>query len=495
MKNHKTIVILIVSFLFVQTDIKAQSLTNTYKIVDTGVEIFYSNNAIIQATNIGEAYYGQDASYQGNQPAYTDNGNGTITDNVTGLMWQQDMGAKISYADAFTKAGELALGGYDDWRVPTIKELYSLILFTGMVKGETAIDMFIDTDYFTQPLGNTDIGERLIDAQTWSATEYVGKTMNNDATVFGVNFIDGRIKGYPKFQPKNTNIVKTMYFRMVRGNPDYGKNNYVDNENGTITDKATNLMWQQADDGISRDWETALSYAEGLEFAGHTDWRLPNAKELQSIVDYTRSPQTTNSPAIDDMFATTEINDPEGNPGHYPFFWTGTTHLDGANPYSSAVYIAFGEALGKMHDKLLDVHGAGAQRSDPKSGDANDYPAYFGPQGDVRYVYNYVRCVRTITETGTGLNNSTNDNETIKIYPNPVSDNMLITFNLAKKSKVGIDVYTTTGTKTDVITHASFSAGNHVINWNLEHLKNSVYFIKMKINGKEIVRKITKFSN
>ena len=142
-----------------------------------------------------------------------------------------------------------------------------------------------------------------------------------------------------------------------------------------------------------------MAYAENLELATHTDWRLPNAKELQSIVDYTRSPQTTNSPAIDPIFDTTEINDPDGNPGQYPFFWTGTTHLDGANPYSSAVYIAFGEGQGMMDGTLMDVHGAGCQRSDPKSGDSNAYPEFFGPQGDVRYVYNYVRCVRDI-ETG-----------------------------------------------------------------------------------------------
>ena len=44
----------------------------------------------------------------------------------------------------------------------------------------------------------------------------------------------------------------------------------------------------------------------------------------------------------------------------------------------------------------VDVHGAGAQRSDPKSGDPDDYPSYFGPQGDARRLFNYVRCVRDI---------------------------------------------------------------------------------------------------
>ena len=64
--------------------------------------------------------------------------------------------------------------------------------------------------------------------------------------------------------------------------------------------------------------------------------------------------------------------------------------------YSGAAYIAFGEAQGQMFGTLMDVHGAGAQRSDPKTGNAADYPQYFGPQGDVRYVFNYVRAVRNI---------------------------------------------------------------------------------------------------
>jgi hypothetical protein len=141
------------------------------------------------------------------------------------------------------------------------------------------------------------------------------------------------------------------------------------------------------------DWESALRYAEDYSLAGHDDWRLPNAKELQSIVDYSRSPQTTHSAAIDPVFAVTSIDDPAGNPD-YPYFWTGTTHLDGPNPYSSAVYVAFGSAQGNMFGRLMDVHGAGAQRSDPKTGSSADYPRYFGPQGDLRYVFNFVRCVR-----------------------------------------------------------------------------------------------------
>ena len=180
----------------------ACSQSFTYPIVDTGVKEYSDNSAMISSPIEGEAFYGQDATYSGIQPSYTDNRDGTITDNVTGLMWEKDMGKKITYENAYNKADSLTLGGYTDWRVPTIKELYSLILFTGQVQGETFIEYFIDVNYFNQPLGNTELGEREIDAQTWSSTQYKGLTMNGDTTVFGVNFIDGRIK-FPFYVRQN----------------------------------------------------------------------------------------------------------------------------------------------------------------------------------------------------------------------------------------------------------------------------------------------------
>ncbi|MDC0584392.1 DUF1566 domain-containing protein [Bacteroidales bacterium] len=451
----------------------------TYKIVDTGVKDFYSNEVTITEPQSGGDYYGQDAHYEGNQPSYTNHSNGTITDNHTGLMWQKDMGSKISYAKAYAKADTLTLGGHTDWRVPTIKELYSLILFTGKVKGEMAITMFIDTNYFNQPIGDTTIGEREIDAQTWSSTQYVGTTMRADTTVFGVNFVDGRIKGYPKYDPKE-DTAKAMYFRLVRGNTDYGINNFKDNENGTISDLATGLMWQQADDGIGRDWSEALMYSDSLTFAVYTDWRLPNAKELQSIVDYTRCPDITSSPAIDPMFLTTEIQDPDGNWGQYPYFWTGTTHLDGTKPASGAVYVAFGEAQGEMNGNLMDVHGAGAQRSDPKSGDISAYPMFQGPQGDVRYVYNYVRAVRTIS-SNTHINSS--DVQQIKVYPTLTSNELTIASKAAGKYKI-VDV-----------SGREMIAGylvSEIMLIDITGLVNNLYFVIVETENGIVIEKVIK---
>lgn len=463
--------------------ITVSGFSQSYPVVDTDVSTYYSDIAEISAPSEGEPFYGQDASYKGNLPSYTDNGDGTVTDRVSGLMWEKDMGEKITFDEALPKAEASSLAEHTDWRVPTIKELYSLILFTGQVKGEAAISFFIDTAFFLQPMGDTSIGEREIDAQTWSSTEYVGLTMAGDATVFGVNFIDGRIKGYPKFR-KATGAANTMYFRMVRGNTDYGKNNFVDNEDGTITDLATGLMWQTADDGTARDWEEALAYAEGLKLAENADWRLPNAKELQSIVDYSRSPQTSNSPAIDPLFETTEINDPDGNPGHYPFFWTSSTHLDGANPYASAVYIAFGEGQGEMNGTLMDVHGAGCQRSDPKSGNIEDYPEFWGPQGDVRYVYNYVRCVR---DASTASSIEKKSNLEISIYPNPAKEQI----KLGSDQKIiNISFYNMQGVKimekSDYQNHSSI---------NISSLPAGVYIVNiLSENGERSSGRINKIN-
>jgi hypothetical protein len=120
------------------------------------------------------------------------------------------------------------------------------------------------------------------------------------------------------------------------------------------------------------------------------------------IVDYTRSPDTTSSPAIDPVFESTSFIDGLGNVD-WGYYWAGTTHLDGPNGGDKAVYLSFGEALGWMEEppgsgnyNLMDVHGAGAQRSDPKTGDPDDFPHGHGPQGDVVRIYNYVRCVRDI---------------------------------------------------------------------------------------------------
>ncbi len=391
----------------------------TYTIVDTGQKHCFDNKFEIEYPKGSQPFFGQDAHYLGKQPSYRDNDDGTITDLVTGLMWQKDAGRKKTFDEALAGAAVCRVGGYRDWRLPSIKELYSLILYSGEDIDPRATDAselnpFIDTDYFDFAYGDPAEGERLIDSQMATSTKYVSTTMRGNETMFGVNFADGRIKGYPTGSHRPGGRAKGYYVFYVRGNPAYGKNNFLDNRDGTITDRATGLTWAKLDSGHLKagekqdgklNWEQALRWAEELEYASHSDWRLPNAKELQSIVDYTRSPDTTRSAAIDPIFDVTPIRDAQ-NEVNYPFYWSSTTHRrigDGM----SACYVAFGRSQGWMRGTLMDVHGAGSQRSDPKVGDPTQFPRGRGPQGDVIAIYNMVRPVRggdvSICETGPEL--------------------------------------------------------------------------------------------
>jgi hypothetical protein len=397
----------------ITSSLSAQS----YRIAGTNQLTAYDNTSVIVKPTHGDEFFGQNANFPGNEPSYTDNGDGTITDNITGLMWQKTMdrdgNGKIDYADkmsfseAISVAPDIRTGGYSDWRLPSIKEIYSLIMFNGTdpsgYRGNNTdgIIPFINTDFFDFGFGDLSAGERLIDAQFATSTVYVGKVMNGMNAMFGLNLADGRIKGYPIDAVGRQGKRKRFYVLYVRGNPGYGVNQFIDNHDGTISDNATGLMWMQEDNGHSLSWQEALSYAEDFSFAGYNDWRLPDAKELQSIVDYSRSPSTTRSAAIAPIFQSTQIFDETGRI-NYPFYWSSTTHLNiSKEPGKNAVYVCFGEAHGWMASppesnnySLLDVHGAGAQRSDPKTGNASDFPYGHGPQGDVVRINNYVRLVR-----------------------------------------------------------------------------------------------------
>ena len=100
---------------------------------------------------------------------------------------------------------------------------------------------------------------------------------------------------------------------------------YTDNGDGTVTDNATGLMWQKCTVGLSGEdcatgtattqasWTAALATCNDLSLAGHTDWKLPNINELESIINR----QYVN-PAID---RTTFPNTQSGN------YWSSSTYV------------------------------------------------------------------------------------------------------------------------------------------------------------------------
>jgi len=400
---------------------------------------------------------------------------------------------KMTYETALANASSCNTGGHSDWRLPTIKELYSLIMYYGAEASPTATSQgsavpFIDTGYFDFAYGDLDASshgatddERIIDAQYATSTLYVSTTMNGNSTMFGVNFADGRIKGYPASDKKKYCVL------YVRNNTAYGKNKFVNNGDGTITDSATGLMWMQNDNGSVISWEDALSYAEGYNYAGYSDWRLPDIKELQSILDYTRSPETTNSAAIDTSFYCTQITNEAGN-ADYAYYWSNTTFCSLAvTQGEKACYMAFGRAMGYMESLggWIDVHGAGAQRSDYKTGDPEDYPDGSGPQCDAVRIYNYVRLVRDAGFTSSV--DETLNNSSIVLYPNPATDVCYITLD-KEYNHIDVEVVNTLG---EILSEYSKNYSNSIV-LNISDFPKGVLLIRISYNGTITTRKIIK---
>ena len=113
---------------------------------------------------------------------------------------------------------------------------------------------------------------------------------------------------------------------------------YIDHGDGTVTDTRTGLMWKQCAEGLSGatcrtgsphlfNWANALPHAETSTFANYSDWRLPNVKELSSLVEKCRV-----SPAIN-------TNRFPNTPGF--FFWSGSPHA-GFSQWAWGVYFYAG---------------------------------------------------------------------------------------------------------------------------------------------------------
>ncbi|GDY24280.1 DUF1566 domain-containing protein [Agarivorans sp. Toyoura001] len=356
---------------------KEEEASLGFQLVDTGQTHCSDNDGeIIDCPSSDAAFFGQDAQYSGSAFSFTDNNDGTVSDSVTGLMWQQvPSDESFSYQEAVDYCNELELGGFSDWRIPNTKELFSISDFSiGWP--------YLDTAYFA--IASYTVSK---DEQYWTE-RYVGTTADGGTeAAFGVNHATGHIKAYPA----SVSGAMGNYVRAVRGGS-YGENEFVDNVDGTITDNATGLMWAQADSGYGMNWQSALAYAEESYLAGFTDWRLPNIKELQSIVDYSKSPSAEDEanlgPAIDSEFfeITVLTSDVTNTSTDYGYFWSSTSAYFGGDSldYYYAWYVAFGTA---PDDEGNDFHGAGGMRFDTKYAD--------GPlgEGGERF-YNFVRLVR-----------------------------------------------------------------------------------------------------
>ena len=486
-------------------------ISQSYKIVDAYQGKCFNTTGSITCPTDGQTYFGQDAQFTINPPNYTINSDSkTVLDNNTGLTWMRSPNMtntppvktdRMSFAAGIkwvATVNAANYGGYNDWRVPNIKELYSLYLGIGVDPSSytgsstSVLTPFIDTNAFKFKYGNTSAGERLIDQQYMSTNIFIlNPSESGYAKNFGVNFSDGRIKGYDTTDVKS-NLTKTFYVQLVRGNTNYGINNFSDNGDQTISDNATGLMWAKNDNGSAQTWTNALAWVQtqnSLNYSGYNDWRMPDIKELQSILDYSHSPDYDGMPAINSSFFNCSSIINEAGVADFPYYWSSTTHegyTTNNTGGADADYVAFGRALGwpTTQTNWIDVHGAGAQRCDPKVGppfafattkqvtlNGTTYTGYsFGPQGDAIRGMNYLRLVRTIT-TPTSIYENLELNN-FNVYPNPVSDMCCVSLNKIY-SNIKIEIYNSIGSKVKEVN----TSNKNKIEINLAGFPSGIYIL------------------
>ena len=275
-----------------------------FPLADTNQRLCYDNSVQLTCPASGQSFYGQDAQYgwdtlHAKSERFTRNtstaSQPVVTDNVTGLVWQGcaagltgntcDSGSTAGYvwSDALAYCDGLSWGGQNDWHLPDPYELQSILdLGTNAPAIDTTAFPATPSDGF------------------WSSSSHADAGL--PGYVWDVNFSDGRAEF----------MVKSLYHyaRCVRNGPANGTQSTRFSRDTSVADQpvvvdsVTELFWQGCAAGLTGSpctggtvgtytWTNALGYCDTLNWGGHQDWRLPNAKELGSIVN-----ERISSPAI-----------------------------------------------------------------------------------------------------------------------------------------------------------------------------------------------------
>ena len=252
-----------------------------------------------------------------------------VIDKVTGLQWQDNESISKRWlsdtnydtcknnsgssdcndtsgdtADTYCK--NLSLGGYSDWRLPTIEELETLVDEGNYDPGVTKhLFQHISSDYY------------------WSSTTNAESA--DDARI--VDFYDG-VSSYGSKKYSN-------HVRCVRGKQ--LETSKFTRSGDIVSDSVTGLSWQDNTvvKSTVKSWIKAIEYCENLTLGGHNDWRLPNRKELLFIADRSKS-----YPAINSAFQNVSWT--------YHSYWSSTTY---ANLTSDAWIVRFGNGLSSISSK------------------------------------------------------------------------------------------------------------------------------------------------
>lgn len=221
----------------------------------------------------------------GNKEAvrFADNGDGTLNDRATGLMWMkldtwQELGRLVTWHQGQEFAREkntMKFAGYGDWRFPTASDAKSLFDSEATNADREGCEIHLD------PIFPKGCGYTTWTSETRGAKSAMGYDFRADYEFWLAKENDGF--------PSAIRLVRNIAHARPKEKDNH---RFIDNGNGSISDHETGLMWKRTDSYIDLDkwisWEEAKIFCQSLgreEFAGHDDWRMPTRKEAMSIYD------------------------------------------------------------------------------------------------------------------------------------------------------------------------------------------------------------------
>ncbi len=354
--------------------------------------------------------------------AFTDNRDGTVTHQLTGLTWMRCSmgqtwtgstcdGTASSYSFNQAKGLSANFAGATDWRLPSPWELATIV------------------DYDIADPGPTINSTMFPNTQSWHFWSG-SPSANTSSFAWGVFFGPGAAL--------NPFRSTSGHVRLVRGGQSFGtlttpSSDFTDNGDGTVTHKQTQLIWKRCAEGQTWTGSTCTgtaspyTYDQAItltaSFAGKTDWRTPNIQELQSIVEY-----GAYNPSIN---LTIFSNTPSS------YFWSGSPYAGGSD-YAWSVSFKYGLAIGYLRSIYNSVRLVRGGQSFAPLTSASDcllnwaednYPTLFVPSRPASQTFgSYI--LRTYSQTGTYLALSADPNGRVYYYQPSAGSNALLDLGL-----------------------------------------------------------------
>ncbi|MBF0566971.1 MAG: DUF1566 domain-containing protein [Nitrospirae bacterium] len=286
-------------------------------------------------------------------PRFTDNGDQTMTDKLTGLAWAKDAGTPtkgsctggamawtnaLDYVACLNTANYL---GHNDWRLPNINELESLVN--------------AEQSYPNQWLGTQ--GYANVQSNWyWSSTTFAYWNDYAWIVYMGNGYVDGIVKSNNSYvwpvragqsgSFGNSAIWATGQTQSYHSGDDgaiktgavWPSPRFIDNGDGTVMDNLTGLTWTKNANlaGTYKTWQQALDYVASMNTGagtyGHTDWRMPNRKELRGLADYSKYSAS--------LLAGNPFTNVQAS-----YYWSSTSNANNTG-YAWIVYMSHGHVYG-----------------------------------------------------------------------------------------------------------------------------------------------------